>query len=66
MILFSLGDRDTSQGLLSVYVADNIGAVVELKSETEEFTKPDWIGEEVTHDQRYYNSNLSTHPYKRW
>jgi adenylate cyclase len=51
------------------FLGDNQGLVVaeiELESETEEFTKPDWIGEEVTHDQRYYNSNLSTHPYKRW
>lgn len=30
-----MGDRETSQGLLSVYVDDNLAAVVELKSETD-------------------------------
>lgn len=27
---------------------------------------PDWVGEEVSHDPRYYNSNLVTHPFKQW
>ena len=31
---------------------------VELNSENEEFEKPDWLGEEVSDDARYYNSNL--------
>lgn len=34
-------------------------AEVELQSETEAFTRPDWLGEEVTGDKRYYNSQLS-------
>jgi adenylate cyclase len=33
-------------------------AEVELKSEDEEFIKPEWLGAEVTGDPRYYNSNL--------
>lgn len=33
-------------------------AEVELKSEDEEFIKPEWFGAEVTGDPRYYNSNL--------
>jgi adenylate cyclase len=33
-------------------------AEVELKSETEEFEKPDWLGEEVTGNPAYYNVNL--------
>ena len=33
-------------------------AEVELNSEDEEFEKPDWLGEEVTGNQKYYNSNL--------
>ncbi|WP_269226568.1 CYTH domain-containing protein [Flavobacterium eburneipallidum] len=41
-------------------------AEVELKSETEIFEKPNWIGEEVTNDNRYYNSYLSKNPYKSW
>lgn len=41
-------------------------AELELESETASFSKPDWLGEEVTGDKRYYNSNLSQHPFKQW
>ncbi|NLG89604.1 MAG: CYTH domain-containing protein [Clostridiaceae bacterium] len=41
-------------------------AEVELEYEEEPFPKPDFIGEEVTHDSRYLNSNLVNHPYKTW
>jgi len=41
-------------------------AEIELTSENEAFTKPDWIGKEVTGDVRYYNSLLSKTPYKNW
>lgn len=41
-------------------------AEIELKSETEWFEKPSWLGAEVTNDQRYYNSYLSKNPYKNW
>lgn len=33
-------------------------AEIELSEETEEFSKPDWLGEEVTGRPEYYNSNL--------
>jgi adenylate cyclase len=49
--------------------ADNEGLVIaeiELSSEDEEFLRPQWLGEEVTSDSRYYNSYLSAHPYKFW
>lgn len=39
-------------------------AELELESETASFSKPEWLGEEVTGDKRYYNSNLSQHPFK--
>ena len=48
---------------------NNVGLVVaeiELDSEDEDFAIPEWIGEEVTADERYYNMNLATHPYKDW
>ena len=48
---------------------DNEGLVVaeiELRNENEPFDKPDWIGEEVTDDPRYYNSQLVKNPYKNW
>ena len=43
-----------------------IVAEVELESEDQEFPKPDWVGEEVTGDPRYFNSNLIKNPYTNW
>jgi adenylate cyclase len=51
------------------FLGKNAGLVVaeiELKDENEQFEKPDWVTGEVSNDQRYYNSNLSTRPYKNW
>ena len=51
------------------FLGDNQGLVVaeiELESEAQVFAKPDWIGEEVTQDARYYNSNLSLNPFNTW
>jgi adenylate cyclase len=48
---------------------DNVGlflAEIELEREDEAFDKPDWLGEEVSHDPRYYNAALSAHPYCQW
>jgi adenylate cyclase len=48
---------------------DNQGLVVaeiELKSETDKFPKPEWLGEEVTGDLRYYNSVLIKNPFTTW
>jgi adenylate cyclase len=41
-------------------------AEVELQSENEIFEKPNWLGKEVSHDERYYNSYLSQHPFTSW
>ena len=41
-------------------------AEVELESEKETFIKPEWLGEEVTGQIKYYNSQLSKQPYKTW
>lgn len=41
-------------------------AEIELASEDQPFDKPDWIGADVTHDARYFNSSLVRHPYSRW
>lgn len=43
-----------------------IVAEVELTSEDEAFEKPEWLGEEVTGDVKYYNSMLMKTPYKNW
>jgi adenylate cyclase len=51
------------------FLGDNEGLImaeIELRDEKEEFEKPDWVTVEVSDDARYYNSNLSTHPFKKW
>lgn len=41
-------------------------AEIELNREDESFVLPKWIKEEVSHDARYYNSNLIEDPYTKW
>jgi adenylate cyclase len=41
-------------------------AEIELASEDQPFERPDWIGDEVTHDARYFNSSLVRQPFSRW
>lgn len=41
-------------------------AEIELPSEDTEFELPEWAGEEVTLDARYYNANLVKNPFKNW
>ena len=51
------------------FYGDNEGltvAEVELSDEHEEFIKPEWLGEEVTGDTKYFNSMLMKNPYKNW
>ena len=43
-----------------------IVAEIELESEDEKFEIPDWVGEEVTQKDRYYNMNLAIHPFTSW
>ena len=51
------------------FYGDNEGLVVaevELHDENEEFEKPEWLGEEVTGDIKYFNAMLMKNPYKNW
>jgi CYTH domain-containing protein len=51
------------------FFGENRGLIVaelELESEGQKFEIPEWIGEEVTDDPRYFNSNLINHPYTKW
>lgn len=51
------------------FYGDNEGLVVaeiELNTEGEYFEKPNWLGEEVTGQIKYYNSQLSKQPYHTW
>ncbi|MCP3888539.1 MAG: CYTH domain-containing protein [Desulfobulbaceae bacterium] len=43
-----------------------IFAEIELQFSGQPFEIPEWIGEEVTGDQRYYNANLVSNPYSNW
>lgn len=51
------------------FYGENEGLVmaeVELQSEDEPYEKPDFIGQEVTGDRRYYNSHLREYPFCVW
>ena len=51
------------------FFGENSGLVVaevELRHPDEVISQPLWLGEEVTGDVRYYNSQLSKQPYKTW
>lgn len=51
------------------FQGDNQGLVlaeIELPDENFPFSKPSWLGKEVTGDIRYYNAYLSKNPYKNW
>ncbi|SHL66456.1 CYTH domain-containing protein [Flavobacterium xanthum] len=43
-----------------------IVAEIELNAETDSFDKPEWLGDEVTGDIRYYNAYLSKIPFQKW
>jgi adenylate cyclase len=54
---------------LDLFAGENEGLViaeVELGAEDEAFELPDWAGDEVSDDPRYYNVNLARSPFKRW
>ena len=54
---------------VDIFYGDNEGLVVaevELSSEDEHINLPSWVKEEVSHDDRYFNSNLMKLPFKDW
>ena len=54
---------------VDVFEGLNAGLVVaeiELQAEDEAFERPFWVGEEVTHDPRYLNTNLAKVPFSTW
>ena len=51
------------------FLGDNEGLIVaeiELPEEHTKFDKPAWVGQEVTGDPKYFNSNLTKNPFKKW
>ena len=54
---------------IDLFTGDNEGlriAEVELDHAEQVVECPEWIGEEVTGDRRFYNADLSQHPFSRW
>ena len=51
------------------FLGDNLGLVVaevELAHISEDFSRPAWLGQEVSGELKYYNSQLARNPFKRW
>lgn len=51
------------------FEAENKGLImaeVELEDANQPLSVPPWIGEEVSHDARYFNANLMKFPYSQW
>ena len=54
---------------VDIFEGENKGLIVaeiELSDANEVFEKPNWLGEEVTGDERYYNAFLSKKPFTKW
>ena len=54
---------------VDVFHGENEGLIlaeIELESKDQKLIIPEWIGREVTNDDRYYNSYLAKHPFSEW
>jgi adenylate cyclase len=54
---------------IDVFLRENSGLVVaeiELEQEDQPIELPEWLGEEVSHDSKYYNANLAVNPFMKW
>ena len=54
---------------IDVFAGENAGLViaeVELVNGDQEFCRPSWVGEEITHDRRFYNADLAKRPFGSW
>jgi CYTH domain-containing protein len=54
---------------IDVFEGKNKGLIlaeIELNSIDENFEKPNWLGEEVTGNKKYYNVFLAKNPFKKW
>ena len=55
--------------VVDVFEGDNEGLIlaeIELEDPEQDFTEPDWIGQEVSEDARYFNACLAQQPYRQW
>ena len=54
---------------VDVFEGHNKGLIVaeiELPAVTAEFTRPEWLGQEVTHNGKYTNAALTDRPFSTW
>ena len=54
---------------IDVFEGDDAGLVIaeiELGNKAQEFSRPMWLGTEITGETRYYNSNLARKPFSKW
>jgi CYTH domain-containing protein len=54
---------------VDIFEGENKGLIIaeiELSEANEMFQKPNWLGEEVTGDVKYYNAYLSKKPFTTW
>ncbi|PQJ20394.1 CYTH domain-containing protein [Nonlabens tegetincola] len=54
---------------VDLFQKENAGLIIaeiELNSELDEFDAPEWLGEEVTGNNKYYNSYISKNPFSTW
>ena len=54
---------------IDVFDGENAGLIIaeiELDRPDRVFDRPDWLGEEVTGDRRFYNADLAKRPYVNW
>lgn len=62
-------EHDGNTWEVDVFAGANAGLVVaelELQDEHQAFTRPPWLGPEVTEDHRYSNSSLVQRPFQTW
>ena len=62
-------EHDAHLWEIDEFTGENTGLIVaeiELTEIGEAFTRPHWLGKEVTYDSRYYNNCLTKNPYKNW
>jgi adenylate cyclase len=54
---------------IDTFLGENVGLIIaeiELRSEDQSFSRPSWIGPEVTGQASYYNSALAARPFGKW
>lgn len=62
-------DHEGNLWEVDVFEGDNQGLVlaeIELEHREQRFSTPQWVGQEVSGDERYLNSYLAVQPYKTW